>query len=114
MVDDPLSQVDPKEVWERLRKTAVFAKSVLHLPFEHLELVNPSFSVMSKYCDLLAALLREQKTDKEKHESAADLACILRDIATAIVDRDDKSMIDAMCILDQFLDDTRLFVVKAG
>jgi hypothetical protein len=107
MVVSPIGKVDSKDVWERVRKTAFFAKSVLHLPFSELDMVNPSFTILSKYCDLLASLLREQTTDRADHERAACLAEELKNIAIAIVDRDDESMIDSMAILDQFLNDTK-------
>lgn len=110
MVEDLLNPQDPSVIWERVRKISLFARSVLHLPFPELEVVNPSFAVLSRYCELLAVLLREQKASPEiqgNHGRAADLSCILQDIATAIVDRDDDSIIDSMAALDQFLNDTR-------
>lgn len=107
MVEDLFDPQDPKVIWARVRKISLFARSVLHLPFPELEVVNPSFAVLSKYCELIAVLLKDQKTNPENHERAAELACVLQDIATAIIDRDDKAIIDLMSSLDQFLDDTR-------
>ena len=101
--------VNPEFIFNRIRQYAEFARSVLHLDFPDLEVVNPSFAVLSKYFDLLATILREQKDNsvKEQSQKAGRLAEIMSDIAEAIVDRDDQSLIDCMGIIDQFLNDTR-------
>lgn len=95
-------QVDPNQIFQRISNLAEFAKSVLHLPFPDLEKVNPSFSVIAKWCDLIAAIL-----EQEAHagtEYAKDLATHMNDIATAIVDRDDNAIVDSMAILDEFIE----------
>lgn len=106
MVEDLKGDVSPEDLFERIKKTAIFVRSVLHLPFPALESVNPSFSIMSKYCDLLAALLKENSSNNAHCGHASKLADILKDIAGEIVDRDDKGLIDCMAMLDQFLNDT--------
>lgn len=101
--------VNPAEVFEKLRKLAVFGRSVLHLSFPQLDQVNPSFTVLSKWCDLIASILRDEchHIDNGECQTAMKLAEIFKDVADAIVDRDDSGLVDCMCILDQFLDDTR-------
>jgi hypothetical protein len=89
-------------IFNRIQNLAKFARSVLHLPFPALEQVNPSFSVIAAYCEFVGAVLREEAHSGTAH--AEDLALIMRDIATAIIDRDDKSLIDSMTILDDFTD----------
>lgn len=92
--------VDVSDIFIRIQNLAKFAKSVLHLPIPELELVNPSFSLIAKYCEYLGAILKDEAHTGTEH--AENLADIMRDIATAIIDRDDKSLSDSMCILDDF------------
>ncbi|HFG2121504.1 hypothetical protein [Vibrio cholerae] len=97
--------INPNEVFQRIRDLAEFARSVLHLPFPDLDKVNPSFSVIAKTCELIAIILEE-----EAHagtEYAKDLASTMNDIAVAIMDRDDCSIIDCMAILDEFIENQR-------
>lgn len=109
------SVANEQEVYRRIRGLVSFAKSVLHLPFPDLELVNPSFTVLAKACDFLAALLRKEASDanevsKKKGDASQindsdveQIAEYMRDIAEAIVDRDDAALVDSMAILDDFL-----------
>ena len=103
------STFTPKEVLDRVRDTALFVKSVLHKPFPDLEAVNPSFGVLSKYCGLLAAILKEEKEESGScHAALAEkLATILAEVAEAIVDRNDRNIIDCMSELDEFLAQSR-------
>ncbi len=111
-----MEAVDVNIVFQRIQDLAKFAKSVLHLPFPDLDKVNPSFGVIAKTCDLLGVILREEAHAGTEH--AQDLAVIMSDIATAIGDRDDQSLVDSMAILDEFLVRTRqvqpLTVVSDG
>jgi methylaspartate ammonia-lyase len=107
------TDIKPEIILERLSKVAEFTRSVLHLPFPDMEKVNPSFSLLSKYCDFIASLLEESQDIEVKIEGvdtgskALHLAKILKEIAEAIVDRSDQIIIDCMCEIDQYLDDTR-------
>ncbi|MEZ8855562.1 hypothetical protein AB6E16_08655 [Vibrio atlanticus] len=96
-------QANEQAVYQRIQDLVKFARSVLHLPFPDLDYVNPSFTVLAKTCDLIAAILRQEAKGAEA-KRAEEVADYMRDIATAIVDRDDKAMIDHMCILDEFLE----------
>lgn len=96
------SKVDVNDIFKRIQGLAKFARSVLHLPFPDLEQVNPSFGVIAATCELLAVILRDEAHSGTEH--AEDLAVIMNDVATAIVDRDDKAVIDSMAILDEFAD----------
>ncbi|MCK6265195.1 hypothetical protein KP803_18110 [Vibrio sp. ZSDE26] len=100
-------KANEQEINQRIQGLVKFAKSVLHLPFPELDLVNPSFTVLAKTCDLIAALLRANAQGGQA-ETAEEVAGYMRDIATAIVDRDDKAVIDSMCILDQFLESNQV------
>ncbi len=101
-------KVTPKQVLDRVKNTAVFVRSVLHLPFPDLEGINPSFGLMSKYCDLLATLLKEDKEQSGSAHSASaeQLARILAEVAEAIIDRNDSIIIDCMAEIDEFLHQT--------
>lgn len=107
-MDMTTNTVTPKQVLDRVKDTAVFVKSVLHLPFPDLEEINPSFGVLSKYCDLLAAILKEDKEQSGSADlaSAETLSRILAEIADAIVDRSDRTIIDCMAEIDEFLQHT--------
>ncbi|MGL6027605.1 MAG: hypothetical protein ACRC0U_11185 [Vibrio sp.] len=96
------TKANEQEVYQRIQNLVRFARSVLHLKFPELDYINPSFTVLAKTCDLIAAILR-QNADKEGTAMAEEIAGYMRDIAVAIVDRDDASMTDHMCILDEFL-----------
>lgn len=101
-------KVRKDEIVERLRKVAVFARSVLHLPFPLLEDLDPSFGSMARWAELLASLIKDQEDDASgEYQKVSQMVDSLRGISEAIVDRDDDELIDYMCILDQFLDDTR-------
>jgi hypothetical protein len=104
MVEDNVTIMPPDEIFARVVKFAEFARSFLHLPFPQLDLVNPSFAVMSKYCDLVAQVLRTNQN--EGTYKALEISNILRQIADAIVDRDHQNIIDCMCHLDQVMEDT--------
>ncbi len=95
-----------QDVYQRIQDLVRFARSVLHLPFPELELVNPSFTVIAKACDFIAAILRQDTEAREstQAETAERVAGYMRDIAVAIIDRDDSAMVDHMCILDEFLE----------
>ncbi|MEZ9624676.1 hypothetical protein [Aliivibrio fischeri] len=95
-------KVDPNEVFQRIQDLAKFARSVLHWSFPDLDKVNPSFSVIASTCELLITILRgEEHTGSEDAQSVAEF---MRDIAQAIVDRDDKALIDIMAQLDEYLE----------
>tara|TARA_R110002033_G_scaffold54_1_gene846 strand:+ start:420 stop:758 length:339 start_codon:yes stop_codon:yes gene_type:complete len=96
------SKLDVNDIFKRIQGLAKFARSVLHLPFPDLEQVNPSFGVISATCELLSVILRDEAHSGREH--ADDLAVIMNDIAVAIVNRDDTSLIDSMAILDEFTD----------
>ncbi|MHA2690136.1 hypothetical protein [Vibrio harveyi] len=92
-------------VYQRVRYLGWFARSVLSRSFPALDLVNPSFTVLAKACEFLAALLRSEASSGMEHASdLEELAEYMRDIAEAIVDRDDKALVDSMAILDEFLE----------
>ncbi|MFA1562554.1 hypothetical protein [Aliivibrio fischeri] len=110
--EDMAKDVDVKELFERIQTYAEFARSVLHLPFPDLEKVNPSFGIIAKYCELIASIL-SQETHSDGTYNAKELADTMNDIAVAIVDRDNASIIDSMCTLDDFVEKHRnLTVVK--
>ncbi|HAV1342841.1 hypothetical protein VB319_09235 [Vibrio parahaemolyticus] len=100
------AKANEQEVYQRIQDLVKFARSVLHLPFPELDFVNPSFTVLAKTCDLIAAILRQDADTQgtEQAETAEQVARYMRDIAVAIVDRDDEAMVDHMCILDEFLE----------
>lgn len=100
-----------QEVYQRIQSLVKFARGVLHLPFPDLEMVNPSFTVLAKACDLLAAMLKSDTSSGARN--AEEVAGYMRDIATAIVDRDDASLIDSMAILDEYLERTQKSGMKA-
>lgn len=99
-----MSQGKPtaKIVLDRLKQTAIFVKSVLHLSFPDLDRVNPSFGVLSKYCNLMAEILIDEAANKNA-EKAHELARILAEVAEAVVDKSDRNIVDCMAELDEFL-----------
>lgn len=110
------AKANEQEVYQRIQDLVKFARSVLHLPFPELDYVNPSFTVLAKTCDLIAAILRQDadaQGNREQAETAEQVAGYMRDIAVAIVDRDDDSMIDHMCILDEFLTNNTNILVSS-
>jgi len=100
--------IDPVELYERMRLLAEFARGFLHLSFPELEKINPSFTLISKYCKYVAEVLEEEAKSTDKKDDADFLAEEMNDIADAIVDRDDSSIIDSMSILDDFMERRRL------
>ncbi|WP_345887115.1 hypothetical protein [Shewanella algae] len=102
-----LQEVNVEAVFSRIKQLAFFARSVLHLPFPDLERVNPSFGVIAKTCELIALILDETREAGAECAYARGLAETMSDIATAIVERDDRSIIDSMAILDEFNEQVR-------
>lgn len=74
----------------------------MHLPFPDLDKVNPSFGTIAKSCELIAVILATE-AHSEGTEYAKELAGTMNDIATAIIDRDNDSIVDSMGILDEFV-----------
>ena len=103
---DKCTEIEANEIFERIKNLAIFARSVLHLPFPDLEIVNPSFAIIAKTCDLLTVILDEHFRENEKLRLSIDLSDTMRDIAEAIISRDNASIIDSMAILDEFLENT--------
>ena len=94
--------VSEDDVFKRVCRLAVFARSVLHFSFDDLEKLDPSFTVIARTCELLAAILKEASHNGTEH--AEYVMHRMRDIATAIVDRDNESLKDIMCMLDDFFE----------
>ncbi len=102
---DITDKVSPDDVFRRIHNLAVFVRSVLHLPFIELDGVNPSFAVIAKYCELAVLVLKDEAHTGAEHVEY--LTESMQHIAIAVVDRDDKSLIDCMAMLDEFLEQHR-------
>lgn len=90
-----------QEVLEYIHNLAEFAESVMDWSFPKLDAIDPSFTIIAKYCEYVASIF--QKEGKEHTGGfAEELAEHMHDIARAIVDRDDKAMESHMMILCDF------------
>ena len=97
-------------IHQRVQKIAEFARSVLPWSIPKLEKVNPSFSVLSKYCSFIAAVIKDEIDDdnengaKIAHAEITEIMDVLASIAEAIIDRDDSTLVDCMAHLDEFFE----------
>lgn len=92
-----------KAVYEKIADLAKFARTKLHLPFAELDKINPSFSVIQKYCELMIEVLKGNKANGCLHTMLTEeITTIMKEIAEGVVERDDQALIDAMTELDDF------------
>lgn len=100
---DIISDVSPQDILDRLNGFCRFASSILHLDFPTLEKANPSFGTIARYLSLLESILKDSDADTVFHEGRiSELAEYMRDIADAIVDRNNDVIVDSMASLDDF------------
>ena len=101
----PKSEELATVVYSRIMELASFARSVLHLPFPDLEKINPSFSMIVKYCELMHVVIKEnvEAGNSSTLGKIENITTIMSDIATGIIERNDRALVDAMCEIEDFL-----------
>ena len=91
-------------VYDRITSLAKFAKTNLHLSFVELDRINPSFTLIAKYCDLMVEVLKQEREvqDSKVTELVLEITEIMKDISEGVIERDNRALNDAVCQLDDF------------